>query len=102
MTGPEQYLSNIRRLYSHQASPGLVTSFFDTIGVSEELAPMHASTLGNLVSPCTMTMLDDDVATERVTAWDRVCVSVVGAGPERGSFMIPVTAVTARPYRHSY
>lgn len=88
----EQYLKNISRLYTHQASPGLVESFHEAIGVSEDLAPRHASTLGNLVSPCTMKMLDDDVASGQVLAGEQICVSVVGAGPERGAFILPVTA----------
>ena len=35
-------------------------------------------------------MLSDDLAEEKVKTGDEVCFSVVGAGPERGAFIIPV------------
>jgi 3-oxoacyl-[acyl-carrier-protein] synthase-3 len=50
------------------------------------------------VSPCTAKMLHDDRAAGRLAENDTVCVSVVGAGPERGAFLLPVAlAEVVRP-----
>ena len=35
-------------------------------------------------------MLHDDLRNGTVKAGDTVCVSVVGAGPERGAFLMPI------------
>ncbi len=35
-------------------------------------------------------MLHDDLAAGRLAENDTICVSVVGAGPERGAFLLPV------------
>jgi 3-oxoacyl-[acyl-carrier-protein] synthase-3 len=78
-----------RRLYTHQASPGLVAKTLQTMGLGPEFAPTHAQRIGNVVTASTLCLLSDDVASETVRAGDRVCFSVVGAGPERGAFTIP-------------
>jgi hypothetical protein len=35
-------------------------------------------------------MLHDDLAAGRLADRDTVCISVVGAGPERGAFVLPL------------
>lgn len=82
------YVDEVRRYYTHQASPGLVRAFTDAVGLPPSKAPTNAAQLGNLVSPCTMVMLDEDVRAGVVAPGDEICVSVVGAGPERGAFLI--------------
>lgn len=84
-------LQSIARLYTHQAGPALVKAFADEVGLPAELAPSNVRQLGNLVSPCTLVMLDDDLNDGRVEAGHEICVSVVGAGPERGAFVLRVT-----------
>jgi 3-oxoacyl-[acyl-carrier-protein] synthase-3 len=84
------YIADARRIYTHQASPALVESFARLAELSPDKAPSNARQYGNLVSPCTAKMLHDDLATGTVGTGDTVCVSVVGAGPERGAFLLPV------------
>jgi 3-oxoacyl-[acyl-carrier-protein] synthase-3 len=84
------YVGDVRRIYTHQASPALVDSFAKLAGLSADQAPSNARQYGNLVSPCTAKMLHDDLAAGRLADNDTICVSVVGAGPERGAFLLPV------------
>ena len=89
------YVSEVARIYTHQASPALVHEFFQRAELPADKTPTHARELGNLVSAATIKLLYDDVTSGRVHAGDEVCVSVVGAGPERGAFILSV-AVPAR------
>lgn len=82
------YLDAVVRLYTHQASPRLVRGFLARAGLPPEKVPRNCERLGNLVSASTLCLLDDDVRAGRVQAGDRVCFSVVGAGPERGAFVL--------------
>lgn len=84
------YVEDVRRIYTHQARPALVESFVKLASLPPDKAPGNAFEYGNLVSPCTAKLLHDDLATSRVQAKDSICISVVGAGPERGAFLIPV------------
>ena len=47
---------------------------------------------GNLVSTSTIKLLDDDIAAGALPRGDEICISVVGSGPERGTFIVPVIA----------
>jgi 3-oxoacyl-[acyl-carrier-protein] synthase-3 len=85
------YVAEARRIYTHQASPALVDSFAKLAELPSDKAPTNAREYGNLVSPCTIKMLHDDMAVGRLEPDDTVCVSVVGAGPERGAFLFPVS-----------
>ena len=80
----------MERIYTHQASPALVEEFARMAELPPDKAPTNARELGNLVSPCTAKMLHDDVLAGRVREGQEVCISVVGAGPERGAFVAPV------------
>lgn len=82
------YARKVRRIYTHQASPALVTHFQRTSGLPAEKMPTNVRQFGNLVGPCTMKLLDDDLAAGQVERDDLVCVSVVGGGPERGAFLV--------------
>ena len=90
------YLQRTKRIYMHQASPRLVdevrTVMTQEIGVRAEQIPTHARELGNIVAPATLKLLDDDWQRGDVGPGDEVCFSVVGAGPERGGFVLPITA----------
>lgn len=90
------YLQAVKRVYMHQASPKLVASVREQlvreVGAREEQLPFHAHRLGNLVAPATLKLLDDDVAAGQLGAGDEVCFSVVGAGPERGGFLLSLGA----------
>lgn len=84
------YVDRVRRIYTHQASPALVDAFADLAGLPAGKAPTNARRFGNLVSASTAKMLHDDLYAEQVDPDDLVCVSVVGSGPERGAFILPV------------
>ncbi|GAA1862080.1 3-oxoacyl-[acyl-carrier-protein] synthase III C-terminal domain-containing protein [Asanoa iriomotensis] len=84
------YVDRVRRIYTHQASPALVRTFAALAGLPEGKAPTNAVRFGNLVSASTAKMLHDDVYAGEVGAGDLVCVSVVGSGPERGAYVLPV------------
>lgn len=84
------YVQEMRRIYTHQASPALVSSFAQLAELPPEKAPTNSRELGNLVSPCTAKMLHDDLTHGVVKSGDWVCISVVGAGPERGAVMMPI------------
>jgi 3-oxoacyl-[acyl-carrier-protein] synthase-3 len=88
------YLHEARRIYTHQASPRLVETFIDDFarrsGVAKDKLRTNTRQYGNLVIPSTLKMLHDDLTASQVGRGDSICVSVVGAGPERGAFVIPV------------
>jgi 3-oxoacyl-[acyl-carrier-protein] synthase-3 len=84
------YADRVRRIYTHQASPDLVNAFLKASGLSTAKAPGHSASLGNLVTPCTLKLLYDDLCAGLVDRGDDVCFSVVGAGPERGTFIAEV------------
>lgn len=82
-------------MYLHQASPRLVQQVREVLmaeaGAREEQLPHHAHRFGNLVAPATLKLLDDDVAAGAVQGGAALCFSVVGAGPERGGFLISMS-----------
>jgi 3-oxoacyl-[acyl-carrier-protein] synthase III len=88
------YLQQIRKLYTHQASPALTNAFLEMLmnkhNISRDKVGINVVKYGNLVSTSTIKLLDDDLKEGVVEFGDRVCISVVGAGPERGAFIIPV------------
>ena len=84
------YVEEVKRIYTHQASPALIEDYAETARLPKEKVPTNAHKYGNLVSPCTLKMLHDDLLDKIVTETDEICISVVGAGPERGAFIIPV------------
>lgn len=85
------YVDEVQRIYTHQASPGLVAAFAALSGISADKAPSNARELGNLVSTSTLQLLAADLEARQVGAGDEVCFSVVGAGPERGAFVLPIS-----------
>lgn len=93
------YVANTKRIYMHQASPRLVDEVRSVMihekGVRAEQLPTHARQLGNIVAPATLKLLDDDWQRGDVARGDYVCFSVVGAGPERGGFRLPLTSHAA-------
>jgi 3-oxoacyl-[acyl-carrier-protein] synthase-3 len=88
------YVDRVRRIYTHQASPKLVEDFAKLAELSTDKAPTNARDLGNLVSASTAKLLHDDIQSGAVRHGDHVCFSVVGAGPERGAFVLPLAAET--------
>ncbi|AGZ38992.1 3-oxoacyl-[acyl-carrier-protein] synthase III C-terminal domain-containing protein [Actinoplanes friuliensis] len=84
------YVDRVRRIYTHQASPALVSAFARLAGLPEDKAPTNARRFGNLVSASTAKMLHDDLYAGEVTNDDLICVSVVGSGPERGAYVLPL------------
>lgn len=87
------YLSQVKRIYTHQASPALIADFMQRAELPPEKTPTNAARLGNLVTPCTMQLLHEDLLAGVVGPGDDVCFSVVGAGPERGAFIMPLGAI---------
>ncbi|WP_315824267.1 3-oxoacyl-[acyl-carrier-protein] synthase III C-terminal domain-containing protein [Paraflavitalea speifideaquila] len=90
------YLNQVKKIYTHQASPTLTNAFLDTLikdhGISRDKMGINVVKYGNLVSTSTIKLLDDDMQAGVLEPGDKVCISVVGAGPERGAFIIPVQA----------
>jgi 3-oxoacyl-[acyl-carrier-protein] synthase-3 len=90
------YLNQVKKIYTHQASPTLTNAFLDTLikdhGISRDKMGINVVKYGNLVSTSTIKLLDDDMQAGILEPGDKVCISVVGAGPERGAFIIPVQA----------
>ena len=84
------YVEVVRRIYTHQASPALVEEFARLAGLPAWKAPTNARRFGNLVSASTAKMLHDDLFRGDITHGDMICASVVGAGPERGAYVLPV------------
>jgi 3-oxoacyl-[acyl-carrier-protein] synthase-3 len=86
------YAREVKRIYMHQASPRLVETVQDYLVRECEVPPdklvSHARRYGNLVTPSTVKLLHDDIVAGAVRSGDEVCVSVVGAGPERGAYLI--------------
>jgi 3-oxoacyl-[acyl-carrier-protein] synthase-3 len=85
-TQRQMLFKEVRRLYTHQPSRALIEDFVETARLPREKVRTNARSLGNLVSPCTIKLLDDDIATGEVSSGDEVAFLVVGAGPERGAF----------------
>ena len=84
------YVDRVRRIYTHQAGPALVQAFARLADLPADKAPTNARQFGNLVSASTAKMLQDDVHAGTVTNGDLICVSVVGSGPERGAYVLPL------------
>ncbi|GIM96059.1 3-oxoacyl-[acyl-carrier-protein] synthase III C-terminal domain-containing protein [Paractinoplanes toevensis] len=92
------YVDRVKRIYTHQASPALVESFARLAELPPDKAPTNARRFGNLVSASTAKMLHDDLYAGDVTTGDLICVSVVGSGPERGAYLLPLnTAKIVQP-----
>jgi len=83
------YADRVRRIYTHQASPRLVRGFLDHAELPREKVPTNCERLGNLVSVSTLQLLAEDREAGRLEPGDWICFSVVGAGPERGVFVLP-------------
>jgi 3-oxoacyl-[acyl-carrier-protein] synthase III len=84
------YVDRVRRIYTHQASPALVDAFAKLASLPADKAPTNARRFGNLVSASTAKMLHDDLYAGTVANEDLICVSVVGSGPERGAYVLPL------------
>ena len=88
------YLNYTRKIYTHQASPVLTNSFIDKLvndyNIDREKIGINVVKYGNLVATSTIKLLDDDLNAGAIEWGDKICISVVGAGPERGAFIIPV------------
>ncbi len=93
------YADSMRRIYTHQASPALVGDFLARSELPLHKTPTNARQLGNLVTPCTVRLLDDDIDQGSVEDQDEVCFSVVGAGPERGVLLSRLALSQARARR---
>ncbi|MFC7310344.1 hypothetical protein ACFQVC_39795 [Streptomyces monticola] len=97
------YEERVARIYTHQASPALVEGFWASSGLPVAKMPTHARQLGNLVTSATPVLCFTDVLDGVVGSGEPVCFSVVGAGPERGAFLVrvrvpgPVTETAPRP-----
>jgi 3-oxoacyl-[acyl-carrier-protein] synthase-3 len=88
------YLDKVTKLYTHQASPMLTNAFLDTLikqhGMDRSKIGINVVKYGNLVTTSTIKLLDDDLRAGVIEQGDSICISVVGAGPERGASIIPV------------
>ncbi len=58
-------LDEVRQIYTHQAGPAMVANFVDLVGIPADKAPTSAAALGNLVSPCTLQLLHENVGRNR-------------------------------------
>jgi 3-oxoacyl-[acyl-carrier-protein] synthase-3 len=89
------YVAEVKRIYMHQASPRLVDGMreilMDVAGAKPDQLPKNAHMFGNMVTPSTLKLLFDDIDHGNVKGGDKVCFSVVGAGPERGGFITSIS-----------
>jgi 3-oxoacyl-[acyl-carrier-protein] synthase-3 len=89
------YIHEVKRIYMHQANPKLVEGMRQTLikntTVQPEQLPKNAHLFGNLVTPSTLKLLFDDMEQGNINCGDKVCFSVVGAGPERGGFITSIS-----------
>ncbi|MBI5511241.1 MAG: hypothetical protein HY903_20970 [Deltaproteobacteria bacterium] len=81
------YAGEVRRLYVHQSSPALVRTFVDIARLDASRVAMKADQYGNLVSASTLRLVHEDLAQRLIDNGDEICISVVGAGPERGALL---------------
>lgn len=90
-----EYLTDVRKIYTHQASPVLTNGFLnhliETCGIPHSKFGVNVEIYGNLVSTSTIKLLHDDLTTGIVQTGDEICISVVGAGPERGAFITRIS-----------
>lgn len=82
------YREEVKRVYTHQAGPAMVEDFIGRAQIPREKAPTNAAELGNLVSPCTLKLLQDDLLAGALDDGDELCFELIGAGPERGAFTL--------------
>ncbi|WP_431940833.1 3-oxoacyl-[acyl-carrier-protein] synthase III C-terminal domain-containing protein [Nocardia grenadensis] len=80
----------VRRIYLHQANPFIVNDFLRMADLPDQKTPTHGETYGNLITVASPLMLHQDIMTQQVRTDDRVAFSLVGGGPERGSFIAPI------------
>ncbi|MEV4517900.1 3-oxoacyl-[acyl-carrier-protein] synthase III C-terminal domain-containing protein [Dactylosporangium sp. NPDC049525] len=92
------YPTQVRRIYTHQAGPELVHDFVHTAGLPLDKVPSNAADIGNTVSASTLLLLHDDIRHHQVTNGDRICINVVGSGPERGA----LTTTIQLPEAHGH
>jgi 3-oxoacyl-[acyl-carrier-protein] synthase-3 len=88
------YADDVKRIYVHQANPKLVDNIVgwlvDEWKIDADKFATNARKYGNLVTPSTVKLLHDDLMSGRLSSGDHFCVSVVGAGPERGAYVAQV------------
>jgi 3-oxoacyl-[acyl-carrier-protein] synthase-3 len=82
------YRDEVKRVYTHQAGPAMVEDFIGRAEIPRDKAPTNAAELGNLVSPCTLKLLHDDLVAGNLEQGDELCFELIGAGPERGAFTL--------------
>ncbi len=86
------YFDEVKRIYTHQASPNLTSAFLNELmekhNINRDKVGINVVKYGNLVSSSTIKLLDDDINSGVVESGNEICISVVGAGPERGAFII--------------
>lgn len=92
VTSRPAYADQVKRIYVHQSSPRMVNGLIDYLvaehAIRRDKFVTNAEIYGNLVTPSTVKLLHDDLQAGAVRPGDEVCVSVVGAGPERGAYFI--------------
>ncbi|MFC5410095.1 3-oxoacyl-[acyl-carrier-protein] synthase III C-terminal domain-containing protein [Larkinella bovis] len=85
------YLTEVRKIYTHQASPVLTNGFLnhlmESCAIPRSKFGVNVETYGNLVATSTVKLLHDDMTSGAAQTGDEICISVVGAGPERGAFI---------------
>ncbi|CAI0974369.1 3-oxoacyl-[acyl-carrier-protein] synthase III C-terminal domain-containing protein [Serratia proteamaculans] len=88
----QHYFNEVERIYTHQASPNMVEGFIkmfsEETGVEQSKFSTNVRKYGNLVIPSTLKMIHDDINAKKLKSGDELAVMVVGAGPERGAFLI--------------
>lgn len=83
-----EYVSQCRRIYTHQLNPGLVRDAAAKLGYPSEKIGINVTRLGNLSAVSTIEMLATDIENSNVKPGHLVAFSVAGAGPERGSTLL--------------
>lgn len=64
----------------------MTENYLATSDLPADKVPTNARECGNMVVPCTLDLLANDLQSKRVQNGDSVAFQLVGAGPERGAF----------------
>ena len=83
-------LADVNRFYFHQANGRLLRELADTLQIPWDKIAMHVERYGNLASPTTLVLFDEDREAGRVGPGDLCLFVAMGAGAHYGAFLVRV------------
>lgn len=85
---PDLRLTDLHRVYVHQASPATVRGFRVISGLGEDVVPLIGDQIGNPSAAVTGIMFDNDWRSGRLAKDNLILFSVVGAGAINGAVLL--------------